>query len=922
MKKTQLFNMVSEILSICIFLGGAIVLIGWVLDIPVLKSISPDFVAMKANAAICFILIGLSLWMSQTKWQGNRTVLGIARLYAFIVFLIGFLTFWEYMLGWDFGIDQLLFKESATAVLTSAPGRMAFNTSVIFVIIAIALFMTGFETAFFPWLAQLLVIPAGIISLLSFVGYLYGASPLYIGLKFSTAMAVHTCVLFLMSCIGCLFVKPRRGLMKNISSDNYGGMMLRRILPVVIVIPLVLGWFKIYGVKTGLLGNEFGVSFVAICNLFIISLFVYILSVHLNRLDAKRKQTEKVLRDSEVRYKTLFSTAVEGILVADVQKKQFLHCNPAICRMLGYTEEELIHLNVGDIHPKEALDHVLAEFEALVRGKKKFTEVPCLCKDGTIFDASISASGIVIDGRECSLGFFTDITERKRAEEAVKESEEKYRTLVENASDQIFMVDEKYKIVSLNSAALMLLGRKAEEVIGKHISELFPKEIADKNLKNLKEIFKTGKSISVEEELIFKGNKIFVSSNLNPVKNDAGKVIGVLGVIRDITERKQAGETIREKGEIYHALFEQANDAIFLMEKEYFVDCNERTLEMFGVTREQIINQPPIRFSPEFQADGRRSAEKAMEKIHAAYTGEPQCFEWTHTRLDGTPFDAEVSLGLIKIGGRPLLQAIVRDITARKRAEEKAKNLNEKLKDTNQEMKDFLYATSHDLREPLRKVSTFAYMLEKSLSGKIGQDDSENLRFMMDGSNKMTKMIEGLLTYSSVITNNLPPETVKLDDLIDKLKNTELADLITGSGAIIDIPKPLLPVEADYSFMRQLLHNLIVNGIKYQKNGNIPYITITSKPAANGMAKIEITDNGIGIAPEYHQAIFTMFKRLHLRNEYDGIGIGLTISKKIVEHHGGEIGVESQPDKGSTFWFTMPAAKTVMADANAIQASI
>jgi signal transduction histidine kinase len=324
MKKTQLFENVSEILSICIFLSGSVVLIGWIFDIPVLKSVSPEFVTMKANTAICFILIGLSLWLSQEKRADNRLCRGIARLCASVVFLIGFLTFWQYLLGWDFGIDQLLFKEPATAILTSAPGRMAFNTSILFAIIGIVLFMAGSKKVLFSYPAQLLVIPAGIIALLSFVGYLYGASPLYIGLKFSTAMAVHTCVLFIMSCIGCLFARPQQGLMKDISSDDYGGLMLRRILPAVIFVPLVLGWFKIYGEHTKWFSNEFGVSLVAICNLLIVSLFVYILSVYLNRMDAKRKQAEEETRrsyDTQAVINKLLLLSLENITLHDTLEK-------------------------------------------------------------------------------------------------------------------------------------------------------------------------------------------------------------------------------------------------------------------------------------------------------------------------------------------------------------------------------------------------------------------------------------------------------------------------------------------------------------------------------------------------------------------------------------------------------------------------
>jgi PAS domain-containing protein len=354
METTRLFKKVSELLGLCIFLGGSVVLIGWILDIPVLKSISPGFVAMKANTAICFILIGLSLWLSQARWQGNRTARRIARLCAFVVFLTGFLTFLEYMLGWDLGIDQLLFKEPATAILTSSPGRMAFNASIIFVIISIALLLCESETVLFYYLAQLLVIPAGIATLLSFVGYLYGASPLYIGQKFSTAMAMHTCILLMMSCMGCFFVRPQQGLMKNISSDNYGGMMLRRITPVVIVIPLVLGWLKIHGVKAGFFGNEFGVSFVATSNMVVFSLFIYILSARLNRLDARKAQ--QIIRDARDYAESIINTVREPLIALD-EDLRVVSVSRSFCEFFKVnpkeTEGQVVSMDLEALKPRQ-----------------------------------------------------------------------------------------------------------------------------------------------------------------------------------------------------------------------------------------------------------------------------------------------------------------------------------------------------------------------------------------------------------------------------------------------------------------------------------------------------------------------------------------------------------------------------------------
>lgn len=259
------------------------------------------------------------------------------------------------------------------------------------------------------------------------------------------------------------------------------------------------------------------------------------------------------------------------------------------------------------------------------------------------------------------------------------------------------------------------------------------------------------------------------------------------------------------------------------------------------------------------------------------------------------------------------------EIGERMKAEEEMKHLNAelessmaKLEEANQEMKNFVYIASHDLREPLRKITSFGSILEKSLESKLSGDDSENLHFMVDGAQRMNKMIEGLLIYSRVSSKTQPPQVVNMNEIVTQLQQLELSVVLQEKQVIVDIPQPLPCIAADPVQIRQLMQNLIANGIKYQPKDRTPRITITSKPAADDMVRIEVTDNGIGIKAEYISSIFVMFKRLHTRNEYEGTGIGLSVCKKIVERHGGKIGVESVPGVGSTFWFTVSAADSLV----------
>lgn len=263
---------------------------------------------------------------------------------------------------------------------------------------------------------------------------------------------------------------------------------------------------------------------------------------------------------------------------------------------------------------------------------------------------------------------------------------------------------------------------------------------------------------------------------------------------------------------------------------------------------------------------------------------------------------------------RSVNQQLESEVAERKKTEEA-------LEISNRELKDFVYVASHDLREPLRKISSFGQLLQKSLQGGLSDDEQENMEFMIDGADRMTMMIDGLLTYSRINTKDILFETVDLNKVIEQLKKLELGMLIEETGSVIEVPQSLPKVYADPIRIEQLLQNLIANGIKYRKEGVKPIITIKAKEVSDNKVRIEVQDNGIGIAPEYRDEIFRMFKRLHSSQKYKGCGIGLAVCRKIVDRHAGQIGVESEPDEGSMFWFTIPPAKDAVPNGEAVTVS-
>jgi PAS domain S-box-containing protein len=247
---------------------------------------------------------------------------------------------------------------------------------------------------------------------------------------------------------------------------------------------------------------------------------------------------------------------------------------------------------------------------------------------------------------------------------------------------------------------------------------------------------------------------------------------------------------------------------------------------------------------------------------------------------------------------------VIADITHRKQAEDSLRKLNESLEHSNKELEQFAYVVSHDLQEPLRTITSYTQLLAQRCEGRLDQDAQDFIHYVVDGANRMQRLIQDLLSYARIATNASPFVSVDLSEVFDEVV-ANLQAAIAESSAVVT--KDGLPIiTADYRQMVQLIQNLIGNGIKFRKNGGPPHVHVFAKKMEKEWA-VSVRDNGIGIAPKHFARIFVIFQRLHGKQEFSGNGIGLALCQKIMDRHGGRIWVESAPGEGATFCFAIKA---------------
>lgn len=580
---------ISRMVTVGVVLLSLMVIFGWLADIPVLTSIGVGSPSMKFNTALCFVLTGIALATKQwqpilkTRKLRKQTQI-IAVSSAFIVMLIGALTLIQYSFHLNLGIDEFFIAQPEPIGSTVTPGRMAPNT-------AIAALLSGLAVLLIRWhrpnfaTAQKLALTIGGIALLGLLGYLYGNVHFFI-IGSYTGMAIHTVIALLLLTIGILCDRPDQGVMQLISGDGAGNWVARRLLPVAIGLPILIGGLGVLGYRLQLYTAE---AENALQTLLSLVMFTGLVTWHvqpLNRLDIQRRQTELALQASQARFAGILELANDAIISIDAHQ-QIILFNQSAENIFGYSAADIIGQPINQLLPSwnNPSDQTRQIFSNPSDSKSSL-EILARRSNGTDFLAEVSISHLSLNNEQISTLFLRDISERKQTEVKLAQ----LAAIVQFSQDAIVSESLDGIIQSWNASAEKLFGYTAEEAVGNPILMLIPDEHTDEILQILASI-RNGESVEhFETERIRKdGQRIFVSISVSPIKDSSGQVIGASAIKRDITKQKQAEAALRQSEERQQLAFEASGDGFWNWDIETGeVYLSPRYLEMIDYAADEL----------------------------------------------------------------------------------------------------------------------------------------------------------------------------------------------------------------------------------------------------------------------------------------------------------------------------------------------
>jgi len=479
----------------------------------------------------------------------------------------------------------------------------------------------------------------------------------------------------------------------------------------------------------------------------------------------------------------------------------------------------------------------------------------------------------------------------------LRQSEERYRMLFEEAPDGICIVDLDNKIIMINTVLCILLGYQQGEMLGRSVVDFIdPEDLVRHPPRQISQIMHLG-PLKRERVLVRKDGiplNAIVSSSFMPDGH-------LQYIVQDVTERKKMEDAIRASEEKFAKAFQSGPDAITIssIETGKFIDVNEGFCIMSEYTREEAIGRSAEDLGIWDDVEQRKTMVAILQR-----DGRVREFETLLKRRSGAPVNCLLSVEKIEIGNELCMVVVTRDITEKKRIEQERERLLQELEAKNVELEQFAYTVSHDLKAPLITIKGFLGLLaEDARAGKLQRLESDIHR-ISEASDKMHTLLNDLLELSRIGRLMNEPENVDCNLLVNEVKKV-LTGTLEGLDVRLQINGRLPIIKGDRQRLSEVFQNLVDNAAKFMGDQTEPTIEIGAQTdGKSGLVTLYVRDNGIGIPAQHHDRIFGLFNRLN--PNVDGTGVGLALVKRIVEFHGGNIWVESEPGVGSTFFFTLP----------------
>ena len=990
---------------------GVIGLAGWLTGIEPLITVVPGQPPMMPNTAIGLALVGVAGALRHLE-QPRRWQQYLSAVAAIVVLLIGLGTITEYAFHLQIGLDQLFFGSQRGPY----PGRPSPPTAVALSLLATAIlfFDSGLNRGARP--TEWLILSAAIISVTVLLGQLFGVGPLY---RFGSApvigVAVHTALSLTMTSLGLLLQRPESGIVGIFAGSGPGALLLRRLGPLAVIAPAAIGLIaarllQIPGIENIDLADVLFAALTVVSTVASLGLLA-ITAVRIDRM-------HDALEQARAQTKGLIEQASDGIFIANLDGR-YTDVNEAGCRMLGYSRNEILGKTIVDLIPPGDEKRLWTSKDVLLKGGIDVGEWMLRRKDGSYLPVEVSAK-ILPDGRW--QGFVRDISERKRAENMLRESEERLRRVSDNAAVGLTRCTRDWHYVSANPAYAEIAGKPLDQIVGRSMVEVMSPEGREAIRPYVERVLR-GEHVTFESRVPFSGaGQRYLQASYVPDTDANGRIIGWVACVTDITALKRAEEALRESEERFRLFMDNSPTIAWIKDEEgryvylsgtyerrhgvWMADWRGRTdaelwpadiasefrkndLAVLAADRpieiiEETRNPDGSRCFwlntkfPFHDAAGRRyiagiglditarkRAEEALQFSEAKFAGMvsmsadaivsidetqriilfndgaekifgrskaemigtpldillPERFRQAHAqhiqgflagpdvarpmgersgkvyglRANGEEFPADAAISKLSIGGKTILSVTLRDVT-------EADRLYRAATRATQARDEVLAVVAHDLRNPLQIISTNASILTQfgpEPARPMGTDIGNAVR-------RMNRLIQDLLDITSMESGHLSlrPGRISAAEVISESYRMQMPLAESASVKLrLAAPPVTREIWADRERVLQVFENLIGNALKFAKAGG--HVTMGMEEGTDEIV-FSVEDSGPGIAEGDLPHVFDRFWQAS-KSSRRGIGLGLAIVKGIVEAHDGRIWVQSAPGRGTTFFFSIPA---------------